>query len=144
MRDQTDKSVCSRVTETLFKAFLVASMLALLGIFYIQHHVASHKYLISPEKKNVLMIIAQICLVLFSVLYIVMSGQVFCRYRTKRKICSFTNCIFSSVSILIIVFSVWILRIVFTDRRKYTIDFEQRCEDIQQILDNTSAFQEAD
>jgi len=50
MREVSDKSVCGKVTECFYKSGLVASMLVLLAIFWIQHSVAADKYLMSLER----------------------------------------------------------------------------------------------
>ena len=83
-------------------------------------------------------------LITFVALYVIMSGQVFMKYREKRKICSFTNCTFSMVSLIIIYFSFWFLKNTFIEKTRYVADFDKSCEDIGYTLRDTSIFQEAD
>ena len=144
MRDVSDKSMCGKVTECIYKCGLVTSMLVLLCIFWIQHSVAANKYLMSLERQEALQLLSDVCLLAFVGIYLVLSCQVFMKYRIKGKVCTFTNCTFVSVSALIIYFSIWILGTVYSDRDRYVADFSQSCADIQFSLDNTSVFQEAD
>ena len=144
MRDASDKSCCGRIKEQIFKIFLVLAMFSLLGFFWIQHSVAQDKYLISPEKTDNFNMLMKVFIGTYVILYVVMSCQVFSKYREKRKICSFTNCTFSTVSLLIIYFSFWFLKTTYSDKTRYETDFNQSCDDIAYNLDNTSVFQEAD
>ena len=144
MRDAKDKGCCSRITEQIFKFFLICSMLALLGFFWIQHSMQGDKYLISPEKKDIFRAMMKFFVILFIILYLIMSAQVFMKYREKRKICSLTNCIFSSCSLLMLYFCFWIGENIREDKVKYFKDFNKTCFAIENTLDNTSVFQEAD
>ena len=96
------------------------------------------KYLISPEKKNIYDVLMKFFVLLFIVLYVIMSIQVFMKYREKRKICSLTNCIFSSCSLLMIYFCFWVMRNIGEDKVRFSRDFDKTCTAIESTLDNTS------
>ena len=115
-------------------------MLALLGFFWVQHSMQADKYLISPEKKNIFDTLIKFFVALFAVLYVMMSIQVLMKYREKRKICSLTNCIFSSCSLIMLYFCFWVGNNLSEDKVRYWRDFNKTCQAIESTLDNTSVF----